>query len=63
MDYENPRALPARVPESNYGASGSKNHGRKRLVEKAEETNLSGLSSARMNASRTNPVAGHVYGI
>lgn len=51
MDYENPRALPARVPESNYGSSGSiaaKNQGRKRPAEKAEETNLSGLSSARM---------------
>lgn len=51
MDYENPRALPARVPESNYGSSGSiaaKNQGRKRSAEKAEETNLSGLSSTRM---------------
>lgn len=50
MDYENPRALPTRVPESNYGSSGSiaaKNQ-RKRPTEKAEETNLSGLSSVRM---------------
>lgn len=51
MDYENPRALPMRVPESNYGSSGSiaaKNHERKRPAEKAEETNLSGLSNARL---------------
>lgn len=54
MDYENPRALPARVSESNYGSSGSiaaKHHGRKRPAEKAEETNLSGLSSAWMTRS------------
>lgn len=51
MDYENPRALPTGAPESNYGSSGSiaaKNHERKRPAEKAEETNLSGLSSVRM---------------
>lgn len=51
MDYENPRALPTRVPESNYGSSGSiaaKNHERKRPAERAGETNLSGLLSARM---------------
>lgn len=52
MDYnENPRALPARMPESNYGSLNpiaAKNQGRKRPAERAEETNLSGLSSARM---------------
>jgi len=39
---------------SNYGSSNSiaaKNHGRKRPAEKAKETNLSGLSSARMMRS------------
>lgn len=43
MGYENPRAIPTRVPESNYGSSGSiaaKNHERKRPAERAEETNL-----------------------
>lgn len=40
-----------RVSESNYGSSGSiaaKNQGRKSPAERAEETNLSGLSSAGM---------------
>lgn len=68
MDYENPRALPTRVPESNYGSSGSiaaKNHERKRPAEKkkSRRDQFVGIIECEDDASQMNPVAEHVYRI
>jgi len=67
MDYENPRVLPARVLESNYGLSGSiaaKNHGRKRDRLKRQKRPICRDYRAReWRNPNQNPIAGHVYEI